>query len=94
MRENWWENRLVSASGEVLFPRGKSTQKRARIHPFSGGVLWYLSFAEERKYPAEGSKRISQHPKSKRHLDSADTRYYNETASDSLELPQGGFLKD
>lgn len=60
----------------------------------SCGVLWYLSFAEERKYPAEGSKRISQHPKSKRHLDSADTRYYNETASDSLELPQGGFLKD
>ena len=60
----------------------------------SCGVLWYLSFAEERKYPAEGSKRISQHPKSKRHLDSADTCYYNETASDSLELPQGGFLKD
>ena len=68
--------------------------KDAQEIKVSGDVLWYLSFAEERKYPAEGSKRISQHSKSKRHLDSADTRYYNETASDSLELPQGGFLKD
>ena len=57
-------------------------------------VLQRVIFPAREKYPAEGSKRISQHPKSKRHLDSADTRYYNETASDSLELPQGGFLKD